>query len=241
MAFLLAFRGWRIEALARDTPWPLVWNIRGFYPVFITHKAVAVCFYLVCYRTLLGLGDPSLYSQKVSPDSEKVPEFCRQLTAREFRTVPPLIKGKVTYDKVKEAINTINQLVAEKYQLLAADVRELQSLKVSEEALQLRKQWEDQEGADTYQMDCFADVDLKIYGTIDEDTAREVLQVLKHVSLVTTLRSTRQYTLYGNENKEQRVQVWAKQALQRLRDAKVIGPHKAGIGRTPSASAYRAL
>jgi len=49
------------------------------------------------------------------------------------------------------------QLVIEKYQLLAADKTELAAMKLSEESLSCRAQWEAQDGIDTDRVDTFSD------------------------------------------------------------------------------------
>lgn len=228
MAFLLAVRAYRIEALARDTPWPLTWDLRGFLEVYVVHKLIMVLFYFVCYHTLLGLGDPDLYFERKSTAADSFPDFCRPLSAREFRSVPQIIRGTISLEVLNEAVEALNRLVVEKYQLLGTELRELQYLRASEEALAQRKTWEGQQGLDTLEVDCFADSDLQLYPTLAGDVGRDMLQVLKHLNVIVAIRSTRSFTLYANQDKKGEVQVWAKKAVARIKDARLAAQGKAG-------------
>mmetsp|Transcript_45336 Transcript_45336/g.90918 ORF Transcript_45336/g.90918 Transcript_45336/m.90918 type:complete len:330 (+) Transcript_45336:56-1045(+) len=228
MALLLAVRGYRIEALAKDTPWVLTWDLNGFLALYVVHKLVTVLFYFVCYQTLLGLGDPDLYFERTAPDADSFPEFARQLAPREFRSVPQIIRGSVALEAVNEAVEELNRLVVEKYQLLAAEPRELQFLRASEEALEQRKAWEAQQGIDTHEIDCFADTDLQIYPQLAGDVGRDMLQVLKHLNIIVAIRSTRTYTLYANQDKKGEVQEWAKKAVAKIKDVRLAAQAKGG-------------
>mmetsp|Transcript_7139 Transcript_7139/g.14201 ORF Transcript_7139/g.14201 Transcript_7139/m.14201 type:complete len:332 (+) Transcript_7139:269-1264(+) len=220
MALLLAVRAYRIEALAKSMPWSLTWTMRGFLELYITHKLVMVLFYYICYKTLLELGDPELYFQKAAREADKFPEFCRFITAREYRSVPQIIRGAITLETLNAAVDQLNHLVVEKYELLAAEARDLSFLRVSEEALRMRKQWEGQEGVDTVSVDCFADTDLPLFPLLRGEVGQDMLQVLKHLNVILPLRSTRTYTLYANQSKDGQVQEWAKITVGHIRDAR---------------------
>jgi len=67
----------------------------GYFAVFVAQKIVSVIFYYVCYTTLLELGSPTLYLQRVSPQAATPPELFPQasrapepLPARPARAPP---------------------------------------------------------------------------------------------------------------------------------------------------------
>jgi len=188
LILLIAVKAYRIGEFSNNRPWHLVWELEGYLALFVAEKVVMVFFYLTCYHTLLALGDPSLYSQRAPPEERKPPSFLPPITMRQYRSVPQIIRGKSSADVLNGAVRQLNSLVLEKYQLLLTEGQELSMLRVSEEAMRLRKAWEAQEGAETLGVDCFTDADLKLYPELAGQEGADMLQVLKHLNLLVTLK-----------------------------------------------------
>mmetsp|Transcript_22440 Transcript_22440/g.53851 ORF Transcript_22440/g.53851 Transcript_22440/m.53851 type:complete len:320 (+) Transcript_22440:422-1381(+) len=219
MALLLAIRAYRIDAYARSTPWPLVWHMDGYFAIFVAQKVVMILFYFVCYNTLLQLGSPLLYLQRISPQDASAPELCAPVSQRQFRDVPQIIRGSISLDLLNACIEVLNQLVLEKYQLLAVDKTELNAMKLSEESLTCRTQWEQQEEGDTVSIDAFSDQDLNLYPELRGEVGRDMLQILKHLNVITAVKTTRSLTLYAHQSRSGDVQEWAKASTMRRREA----------------------
>jgi len=219
LVLLIAIKAYRIGEFSNNRPWALVWELEGYLPLFILEKIVMVFFYLSCYHTLLALGDPALYNQRAAPVQREPPNFLAPISHRQFRSVPEIIRGKSTADELNTAVRHLNELVIEKYQLMRTETTELHMLRVSEDALQLRKGWEAQEGPETLDVDCFTDSDLKLFPELAGQQGSDLLQVLKHLNMVSTLKTTRQYTLYSNSARGGEVQAWARQEALSLREA----------------------
>jgi len=216
---LMAIKSYRIGEFTQSRPWALVWELDGYLPLFVAEKVVMVFYYLACYNTLLQLGDPNLYTQRAPPIERKPPEFLAPISLRQYRSVPEIIRGKSSADALNTAVRFLNELVIEKYQLMMTQTAELHMLRVSDEALQLRKAWEGQEGQETLHIDCFSDSDLKLFPELAGQEGNDLLQVLKHLNLVVTLKTTRQYSIYGSSKKGGEVQAWARQEAMSLREA----------------------
>ena len=154
-----------------------LWDIPGYFPLFICYRLVAIFFYFCLLRTLMRLGDPHLYVQRAAPEIDEVRAFCQHITERQFRSVPIIIRGATTYESINRAVTLLNQLVADKYQLLALDLREAQALQLSELALASRKRWELQRHQkdllDVCDTDYFSDLDLQMYAELDTEQWRE--------------------------------------------------------------------
>ena len=221
LSFLIAIRAMRIEAYARSTTFPLLWDMRGYYQVFIVYRIVSIFFHFLLLRTLFRLGDPELYLQRMAPEIDDVPDFCTHVNERQFRAVPAIIRGSITLESLNHCVAVLNRLVVDKYQLLSLDQRELMTIKTSEKALAIRKQWESQRWSDdSGEVDVFSDQDFSVYPEMDgieAQTWREVIQVLKHMNLIAPVKTTRAYTLLANEHCSADVQNWAQASADRLR------------------------
>ncbi len=68
----------------------------GYFEIFVIYRLVAVLFYFFLLRTLMRLGEPTLYVQRVAPEVDSVPDFCNSVTERQFRAVPQIIRGSMT-------------------------------------------------------------------------------------------------------------------------------------------------
>ena len=71
----------------------------GYFAVFVAQKIVSVIFYYVCYTTLLELGSPALYLQRVSPQAATPPELFPQASPAcpnpSSRAPPVLPRGAI--------------------------------------------------------------------------------------------------------------------------------------------------
>ena len=152
---------------------------------------------------------------------DDVPDFCAHVNERQFRAVPAIIRGSITLESLNHCVAVLNRLVVDKYQLLSLDQRELMTIKTSEKALAIRKQWESQRWSDdSGDVDVFSDQDFSVYPEMDgieAQTWREVIQVLKHMNLIAPVKTTRAYTLLANEHCSADVQNWAQASAERLR------------------------
>jgi hypothetical protein len=190
----------------------------GYFQIFVIYRLVAVLFYFFLLRTLMRLGEPTLYVQRVAPEIDAVPDFCNSVTERQFRAVPQIIRGSVTRETLNRGVALLNQITADKYQLLALDLRELHALNTGETALELRKTWDMQRKTEDFgTMDCFTDQDVKNHVELDADAWRDVLQVLSHINLIIPAKSTRQLTYYSNNRRSAEVQQWAARYGERMR------------------------
>lgn len=218
LSFLIAIRAMRIEAYARNRTFALLWDIPGYYELFIGYRIVAVFFYFFLLRTLMRLGDPYLYIQRVAPEIDLVPDFCNSVSEGQFRAVPQIIRGGATLECINRGVALLNQITADKYQLLSLDARELHALDTSEQALAQRKRWELQrKQQDIGQVDCFSDQDLQMYRDLDSNQWRDVIQVLSHMNHIVPVKSTRHLTLYANHRRAADVQQWAALSAERIR------------------------
>jgi len=156
--------------------------------------------------------------QRVAPELDVVPDFCKTVSDRQFRAVPQIIRGTLTLELLNRGVALLNQVVADKYQLLALEPRDLHALNTTEQALDLRKRWELQRrGDEEGEIDCFSDQDLGVYRELSAEAWKDILQVLKHMNHVIAIKSTRQFTLYSNDRRACDVQLWAASAGERIR------------------------
>ncbi|KAH9524684.1 Spindle and kinetochore-associated protein 1 [Bulinus truncatus] len=129
--------------------------------------------------------------QEIVDNSKSEPEvnfsecqYLRFLTVQEFEGVPKYIKGRLTYDKVNQIIEQLDQAYRDKYKILGQKKATLSDLN--------RKRCEiyrSQESKDTKGIHFIVEKDVTEFTNLKLDiSARNTLTILRHCGLIHEIR-----------------------------------------------------
>jgi len=114
------------------------------------------------------------------------------VTISELDSIPKYMKGRLTIDKVNNAIDELFPILEEKYKILSTSMNKLHG-----ESLKKYKEFRDQETPDTKNLRFFVEQDLKNASALKLDaTGKCILQILLHLNRIRSLPgSLRRYVI----------------------------------------------
>ena len=129
---------------------------------------------------------PAAAGEAPSAAAAAVPSYAiPYVTVSELDGVSAYMKGRLTVDKMNEAVDTIRSVLQKKYQLYQTPIS-----KMTEEQLHLYKGFHQHENAATRAMVFFVESDLRLHSAAwkSDSTGRSILTVLRHLGRVTEAR-----------------------------------------------------
>eukprot|EP01117_Protostelium_nocturnum_P009629 TRINITY_DN3439_c0_g1_i1.p1 TRINITY_DN3439_c0_g1~~TRINITY_DN3439_c0_g1_i1.p1 ORF type:complete len:279 (+),score=91.50 TRINITY_DN3439_c0_g1_i1:293-1129(+) len=103
----------------------------------------------------------------------------------ELESVPKYMKGRITMEKVNQAIDDIQSVLSAKYKTLSQPIG-----KLSGESLAKFKTWRDEETKDTKGVFFVTENDLKHTSVKNDATGKSILAVLRHLNRLRELGGT---------------------------------------------------
>lgn len=106
------------------------------------------------------------------------------ITVQEFDTIPPYMKGRVTYDQVNSAVRSINKAVTEKYKIFQQPLRTLNNV-----SRKLYDRFKENETGDTKGHFFVVEADLREFAQVTVDKRfLNLLSMLRHCQRLKELR-----------------------------------------------------
>lgn len=133
----------------------------------------------------------------ISKNFVKEMEF---LTKPEFENIPKYMKGRVSYEQVNAAVDSINTAVAAKYKILHQPIKSLNN-----HTRKLRQRFYDQETKDSKAQYFIVDADIQEFTQMKVDKRFQgILNMLRHCQRLRELRGgglTRYLLMWNNRTK----------------------------------------